>query len=178
MPDPNPDPLQPLIKQWLQSDEPDRALERLCAEHPEHAEALRARCAPSLAPASEPAAPSQVGPYRILDTLGEGGMGTVYLAEQREPVRRRVALKLIKLGMDSQAVVRRFEQERQALALMDHEGIAKVYDVGTSERGQPYFVMELVKGVPIDTFCEKQRLSLSERLELMQQVARVGTSQP
>ena len=121
-------------------------------------------------PTPDPDTPSHVGAYRILDKLGEGGMGTVYLAEQREPVRRRVALKLIKLGMDSQAVVRRFEQERQALALMDHEGIAKVYDVGTSERGQPYFVMELVKGVPLDAFCEQQRLSLEARLQLMQQV--------
>ncbi|MBL8730008.1 MAG: protein kinase, partial [Planctomycetes bacterium] len=96
-----------------------------------------------------PAEPSEIGPYRILDTLGEGGMGTVYLAEQSAPVKRRVALKLIKLGMDSKAVVARFEQERQALALMQHDGIAKVYDCGTSDRGQPFFVMELVKGVPL-----------------------------
>jgi eukaryotic-like serine/threonine-protein kinase len=83
---------------------------------------------------------TQVGPYRILDVLGEGGMGTVYLAEQSHPVNRRVALKLIKLGMDSRAVVARFEQERQALALMQHDGIARVYDCGTSERGQPFYV--------------------------------------
>ena len=114
--------------------------------------------------------PTQVGPYRILDTLGEGGMGTVYRAEQREPVKRQVALKLIKLGMDSKEIVRRFEQERQALALMDHEGIAKVFDCGTSERGQPYFVMELVKGIPLDRFCDEHRMSLPDRLKLMQQV--------
>ena len=158
------------IRDRLQSDDPDGVLEELCREHPEHAAVLRERCGGADAKADAPAALTEVGPYRILDTLGQGGMGTVYLAEQREPVQRRVALKLIKLGMDSKAVVRRFEQERQALSLMDHEGIAKVYDVGTSERGQPYFVMELVKGVPIDTFCEQQRLSLQARLELMQQV--------
>ncbi|MFY9345203.1 MAG: bifunctional serine/threonine-protein kinase/formylglycine-generating enzyme family protein [Planctomycetota bacterium] len=113
--------------------------------------------------------PAQIGPYRILDTLGEGGMGSVFLAEQSVPVKRRVALKLIKLGMDSKAVVARFEQERQALALMDHEGIAKVYDCGTSERGQPYFAMELVKGIPLAQFCEQQRLSLTDRLLLLRQ---------
>ncbi|HZN40414.1 MAG TPA: protein kinase [Planctomycetota bacterium] len=90
-------------------------------------------------------APTQIGPYKILDTLGEGGMGTVYLAEQKTPVRRRVALKLIKLGMDSKGVLARFELERQALAVMNHHAIAKVF-CGTSERGQPFFVMELVEG--------------------------------
>ncbi len=114
--------------------------------------------------------PTEIGPYRILDTLGEGGMGTVYLAEQSVPVKRKVALKLIKLGMDSKAVVARFEQERQALALMQHDGIAKVYDCGTSDRGQPFFVMELVKGVPLNEFCEQSRLSLPQRLLLMKQV--------
>ena len=114
--------------------------------------------------------PKQVGSYKILDTLGEGGMGTVYLAEQTEGVKRRVALKLIKLGMDSKAVVARFEQERQALALMAHDGIARVYDCGMSERGQPFFVMELVKGVPLNTFCEQNKLSLPQRLLLMRQV--------
>ncbi|MCR9245049.1 MAG: bifunctional serine/threonine-protein kinase/formylglycine-generating enzyme family protein [bacterium] len=114
--------------------------------------------------------PRHVDRYRILDVLGEGGMGVVYLAEQEEPVKRRVALKLIKLGMDSRAIVHRFEQERQALALMDHEGIARVYDCGTSERGQPYFVMELAKGVSLTRFCKQQRLSLDDRILLMQQV--------
>ncbi|MGC6487042.1 MAG: protein kinase domain-containing protein [Planctomycetota bacterium] len=180
MPDPIPDPLQPLIQRWLQSDEPDALLEELCEQHPEHADALRARLAGRVhsvardgvrtGAAESPGEPEQIGRYRILDTLGEGGMGTVYLAEQTEPVQRRVALKLIKLGMDTKAVVQRFEQERQALAVMDHEGIAKVYDVGTSERGQPYFVMELVRGIPLDKYCERHRLSLQGRLELMQQV--------
>jgi serine/threonine protein kinase/formylglycine-generating enzyme required for sulfatase activity len=113
---------------------------------------------------------SQIGPYRILDRLGEGGMGTVYIAEQSTPVKRRVALKVIKLGMDSKAVVARFEQERQALAMMDHEGIAKVYDCGTTDRGQPFFAMEYVKGVPLDRYCDDQKISLKDRLLLMRQV--------
>ena len=114
--------------------------------------------------------PTHIGPCTILDRLGEGCMGTVYLAEQREPVRRRDALKLIKLGMDSKAVVTRFEQERQALAPMDHEGIAKVFDCGTTDRGQPFFAMEYVKGVPLDRYCEDQKLALKDRLLLMRQV--------
>ncbi len=124
---------------------------------------------PASPPAPEPR-PQRIGPYRILDELGQGGMGTVFLAEQEQPVKRRVALKLIKLGMDSKAVVARFEQERQALALMDHESIAKVFDCGTSERGQPFFAMELVKGIPLDEFCEQQQVSLKDRIRLMKQV--------
>lgn len=119
---------------------------------------------------SESAPPTTLGPYRVLSRLGEGGMGTVFLAEQQEPVKRRVALKVIKLGMDSKAVVARFEQERQALALMQHDGIAKVFDCGTSDRGQPYFVMEYVKGVPLSTYCDQNRLTLEGRIELIQQV--------
>ena len=114
--------------------------------------------------------PAAVGPYRILDTLGDGGMGVVYLAEQREPVRRRVAIKLIKLGMDTREVVARFESERNALALMDHPNIARVYDAGISEDGRPYFAMELVRGVPIDRFCDDEKLSIPERLDLFRQV--------
>ncbi|MEM1447490.1 MAG: tetratricopeptide repeat protein [Planctomycetota bacterium] len=112
----------------------------------------------------------RIGPYSVLERLGAGGMGEVFLAEQHEPIRRRVALKLIKLGMDSREIVARFEQERQALALMDHDGIARVYDCGTTERGQPYFVMELVKGVPITEYAETHRLSLEARLGLVRQV--------
>src|SRR5262245_63665749 len=97
-------------------------------------------------------------------------MGTVYIAEQREPVHLRVALKLIKLGMDSKAVVARFEQEEQALALMQHDGIAKVFDCGTSERGQPYFVMEYVKGIPLTEFCDRNRLPLTDRIHLFREV--------
>lgn len=99
-------------------------------------------------------------------------MGTVYLAEQSEPVKRRVALKVIKAGMDSRAVLARFEAERQALALMDHPGIARVYDGGTTAQGQPFFVMELAAGLPITRFCDEQRLTPLARLELFVQVCR------
>src|SRR5262245_40907833 len=145
--------------------------------------------------ASQPAAvvppsapPTQIGPYKLLENLGEGGMGAVYLAEQTEPIKRRVALKLIKAGMDSAHVLARFEQERQALAMMDHPNIAKVLDAGTTgepsrvsdrvesdatrpltglgSQGRPYFVMELVKGVPITKYCDQQQLTPQERLEL------------
>jgi WD40 repeat protein/serine/threonine protein kinase len=111
-----------------------------------------------------------VGPYRLLEVVGEGGMGTVYLAEQQEPIRRLVALKVIKAGMDSRAVLARFEVERQALALMDHPNIARVFDAGTTPSGRPYFAMELVKGVPITKYCDEQRLGLRQRLELFAQV--------
>jgi WD40 repeat protein len=107
-----------------------------------------------------------VGRYRLLEVLGEGGMGTVYRASQTEPVRRQVALKLIKIGMDSRAVLARFDAERQALALMDHPNIARVYDGGTTAGGQPFFVMELVNGVPITEYCDRHRLSVRARLEL------------
>lgn len=110
------------------------------------------------------------GPYRVLRVLGEGGMGTVYLAEQREPIHRRVALKVIKLGMDSREIVARFESERQALALMDHPNIARVFDAGTSEVGRPYFVMEYVPGVPITDYCDQHRLTSRDRLALFCQV--------
>ncbi len=108
-----------------------------------------------------------IGPYKLLEQIGEGGMGTVYLAVQKEPVRRTVALKLIKPGMDSQQVVARFEAERQALSMMNHPNIARVLDVGTTESGRPYFAMELVKGTPITDFCDKQQLNARERLKLL-----------
>ncbi len=104
------------------------------------------------------------GRYKLREEIGEGGMGSVYLAEQTQPVKRQVALKLIKAGMDSRAVLTRFESERQALALMDHPNIAKVFDAGTTETGRPFFVMELVKGVPLTDYCDQHRLGLSERL--------------
>jgi WD40 repeat protein/serine/threonine protein kinase len=109
---------------------------------------------------------TRIGPYKLLQQLGEGGMGIVWVAEQTEPVKRRVALKVIKPGMDSARVLHRFEAERQALALMDHSNIAKVLDAGTTPEGRPYFVMELVKGVPITRYCDELHLSLRERLEL------------
>src|SRR5262245_36497263 len=109
---------------------------------------------------------TQIGPYKLLQQIGEGGMGVVYMAEQSEPVRRRVALKIIKPGMDSQQVIARFEAERQALALMDHVNIARVLDAGATETGRPYFVMELVHGVPITQYCDDNRLTPRARLEL------------
>src|SRR5262249_40057318 len=111
-----------------------------------------------------------IGHYKLLQKIGEGGFGTVWMAEQEQPVRRKVALKIIKLGMDTGQVVARFEAERQALALMDHPSIAKVFDGGATESGRPYFVMELVRGVPITEFCDQEKLPTSERLLLFQQV--------
>lgn len=111
-----------------------------------------------------------VGPYRLLQVVGEGGMGEVWLAEQTAPIHRTVALKLIKAGMDTKAVVARFESERQALALMDHPCIARVFDAGSTAEGRPYFVMEYVPGLPITEYCDKRRLTIRERLELFTQV--------
>jgi WD40 repeat protein/serine/threonine protein kinase len=113
-----------------------------------------------------------VGPYKLLQKLGEGGMGTVWVAEQQRPVKRRVALKVVKPGLDSAQVLRRFEAERQALALMDHTHIAKVFDAGTTDSGRPYFVMELVHGVPITRYCDELNLPIRERLELFVPVCR------
>ena len=113
-----------------------------------------------------------IGPYRLLEEIGEGGMGVVYMAEQTAPVRRKIALKIIKPGMDTKQVIARFEAERQALALMDHPNIAKVHDGGTTEAGRPYFVMELVRGIPITDYCDREHLSISERLELFVLVCR------
>jgi hypothetical protein len=107
-----------------------------------------------------------IGRYKLLEEIGEGGFGVVYMAEQREPVCRRVALKIIKFGMDTKQVIGRFEAERQALAMMDHPNIAKVLDAGATETGRPYFVMELVRGVPITEFCDQNKLSTRQRLEL------------
>jgi eukaryotic-like serine/threonine-protein kinase len=107
-----------------------------------------------------------VGPYCLLQPIGQGGMGEVWLAEQKQPVRRRVAIKLIKIGMDTREVVTRFESERQALALMDHPAIAKVFDAGSTPEGRPYFVMEYVAGIAITDYCDKHKLNMRQRLEL------------
>lgn len=109
---------------------------------------------------------AQIGPYKLLQQIGEGGMGVVYMADQSTPVRRKVALKIIKPGMDTREVIARFEVERQALALMDHPNIARVFDAGSTQAGLPYFVMELVRGVPVTDYCDQNNLPVRERLEL------------
>src|SRR5215211_729755 len=123
--------------------------------------------------ATETARPAGAGPgavvagrYKLLEQIGEGGFGVVFLAEQQQPVRRRVALKVLKAGMDTRQVVARFEAERQALAIMDHPNIAKILDGGATTSGRPFFVMELVKGTPITEFCDRHHLSPRQRLEL------------
>ena len=122
------------------------------------------------APGEKPG--GRIGRYQLLQQIGEGGCGAVYMAEQMEPVRRRVALKVIKLGMDTKSVIARFEAERQALAMMDHPNIAKVLDAGTTETGRPYFVLELVRGIKITDFCEEHALPTEARLKLFVQVCR------
>jgi serine/threonine protein kinase/regulation of enolase protein 1 (concanavalin A-like superfamily) len=112
----------------------------------------------------------RIGPYKLIQQIGEGGCGVVYMAEQEQPIRRRVALKIIKLGMDTKSVIARFEAERQALAMMDHPNIAKVFDAGATETGRPYFVMELVRGIKITDYCDQQKLSTNHRLDLFVQV--------
>jgi Protein kinase domain len=115
---------------------------------------------------------SVIGPYRLMEQVGEGGFGLVFVAQQTEPVRRKVALKIIKPGMDTKEVIARFEAERQALALMDHPNIARVLDAGTTTSGRPYFVMELIRGIPIAEYCDDQKLSMRERLKLFVAVCR------
>src|SRR3989442_15402302 len=115
---------------------------------------------------------TMIGPYKLLQQIGEGGMGTVFMAEQTQPVQRKVALKIIKPGMDSHQVIARFEAERQALAMMDHVNIARVFDAGATEAGRPYFVMELVHGVPITKYCDDHHLTPRERLDLFVPVCR------
>ena len=115
---------------------------------------------------------TNIGPYKLLQEIGEGGFGVVYMAEQQEPIRRQVALKVIRPGMDTREVIARFEAERQALAMMDHANIARVFDAGATETGRPYFVMELVKGLPITEFCDRNHLETEQRLELFITVCR------
>jgi eukaryotic-like serine/threonine-protein kinase len=142
----------------------DLALDGTCAEVGKPAPVPPGKRAGS--PPITEAPGNVIGPYKLLQEIGEGGMGVVYMAEQEQPVRRWVALKIIKPGMDSERVVARFEAERQALALMDHQNIARVLDVGTTETGRPYFVMELVQGVSITEYCNRNQLTTKERLEL------------
>jgi WD40 repeat protein/tRNA A-37 threonylcarbamoyl transferase component Bud32 len=148
-------------------------LEALLAAHDEPAElsasdalAIKATITLDLPDAPDEAVGQTLGRYKLLEKVGEGGCGVVYVAEQTEPVRRRVALKVIKLGMDTKQVVARFEAERQALAMMDHPNIAKVLDAGATENGRPFFVMELVRGIKITEYCDQNNLTTTERLDL------------
>ena len=142
-------------------------------EHSPPANLTESQILDSFQKVTQPQATSPlIGPYKILQKIGEGGMGIVFMAEQTHPVRRRVALKLIKAGMDSKDVITRFEAERQALAMMDHPNIARVLDAGTTRDGRPYFVMELVQGIPITDYCDKHKLSVDDRLELFTQTCR------
>ena len=145
------------------------AVERLLAAHEQPASVLD-RPAPGMPTAEYKPIKERpgmmVGPYKLMEQIGEGGFGLVFVAEQSQPVKRKVALKVIKPGMDSRQVIARFEAERQALAVMDHPNIARVLDAGTTESGLPYFVMELVRGIPITEYCDKNQLTPNERLEL------------
>ena len=171
----DPDVLDELVARCLEGIEADDhgVIDRVCSEYPAHESTIRSRVARIAGMGlvhGQDEEPTQIGPYRILEVLGRGGMGTVYLAEQREPVRRRVALKVIKPGMDTREVIRRFEAERQALALMDHPHIARVFDAGQSEQGRPFFVMEFVAGPSITAYCDRHRLTTNERLNLVLQI--------
>jgi WD40 repeat protein/serine/threonine protein kinase len=146
-----------------------REVEALLAAHAEGNPLDRPPADLSRTGACEPPAErpgTVIGPYKLMEQIGEGGMGLVFVAEQQHPVRRRVALKIIKPGMDSAQVIARFEAERQALSLMDHPNIARVHDAGTTESGRPYFVMELIHGIPITTYCDANQLTPRQRLEL------------
>ena len=146
-------------------------VERLLSEHDEAGGFLSSPAIGDPTPDEVPHSPKRrIDAYDLLDLIGEGGMGEVWLAEQKLPVRRRVAIKLIKAGMDTREVVARFESERQALALMDHPAIAKVLDAGSTPEGRPYFVMEYVAGTPITIYCDRHRLTTRQRLELFMQV--------
>ncbi|MBK8980156.1 MAG: SUMF1/EgtB/PvdO family nonheme iron enzyme [Planctomycetes bacterium] len=178
MTEPRPDrpDLESLVAECLArlDDEGDAALDALCAAHPERAGELRTRIerlrgAGLVAPRARPT-PTAIGPYRILRELGSGGMGQVYLAEQREPIKRRVAIKCIRSDLATGQFVARFDAERQALALLDHPGIAQVFETGTTDDGRPYFVMEYVDGVPITEYCDARQATVAERLDLFVQL--------
>jgi eukaryotic-like serine/threonine-protein kinase len=166
---------RPALLDAMCADDPAlrQRLETLLAAHhgsdqspPSDAPAAKATIKIDLAEAEDEAVGKTIGRYKVLEKVGEGGCGVVYVAEQTEPVRRRVALKVIRLGMNTKAVVARFEAERQALAMMDHPNIAKVLDAGTTETGRPFFVMELVRGIRITEYCDQNNLTTKERLDL------------
>src|SRR5678815_860681 len=136
----------------------------------EEAPALQSSDSRSSAAAVRESPGTRIGPYKLLELIGEGGFGSVFMAEQETPVARKVALKIIKLGMDTRQVIARFEAERQALATMDHPNIAKVLDAGATETGRPYFAMEYIKGVPILEYCDTDTLDTRARLDLFTSV--------
>jgi serine/threonine protein kinase len=177
MPESNDQALQTLVAECIQvlGEKGSAAVEGVLARYPALASAVRAQLAQlrraglldeAKAAVSLPPIPATIGPYRILEAVGSGGMGVVYLAEQREPVRRKVAVKVIKLGMDTREVVARFGAERQALAMMTHANIARVLDAGSSDDGRPYFVMEYVAGLPLTEYCDRHHLATKQRLAL------------
>jgi serine/threonine protein kinase len=151
-----------------------REVEELLSHHPQVGKFLErpaAEATPTISMAAVSEGPGAViGGYKLLEQIGEGGFGVVFMAEQTAPVRRKVALKVIKPGMDTRQVIARFEAERQALAVMDHPNIARVFEAGATESGRPYFVMELVRGLPITSYCDEHNLPVRERLELFASV--------
>ena len=147
-------------------------LRDLLRSHKEAGSFLMDETKDALPDPTSPASGQTIGPYKLRELIGEGGMGSVYVAEQARPVKRKVALKVIKPGMDTKEVVARFEAERQALAMMDHPSIAKVFDAGMTETGHPYFAMELINGVPITNYCDDNKLGIRQRLELFVQVCK------
>ena len=177
----NEHPSQSKLNQFARGELIDSEFEML-AQHIEHCDECANRLSMSgamksfkvgIQPTKFPSAKSitqlgrRVGSYKLVEELGEGGMGVVFKAEQREPVRRTVAIKIIKPGMDSNQVIARFEAERQALAMMNHNHIAKVLDAGTTDDGRPYFAMELVKGIAVNKYCDDNKLSIQDRIEIV-----------
>src|SRR6266540_2950136 len=162
--------LRAAVEALLQNHKEDKFLETPVVEAPRAAAEGRGPGGTVRIASVTEHAGDRIGPYKLLQQIGEGGCGVVYMAEQDEPVRRRVALKVIKLGMDTKSVIARFEAERQALALMEHPNIAKVLDAGATETGRPYFVMELVRGIKITDYSDQNKLATDERLQLFIQV--------
>src|SRR2546423_2686029 len=164
--------LRAAVQSLLDAD--DRAgefLEEPVVDRENLAAALAAATSSAAADGANPESlPRMIGRYKLLEMIGEGGFGAVYMAEQQDPVRRRVAVKVIKLGMDTRQVITRFEAERQALAMMDHPNIAQGFDAGADESGHPYFVMELVRGICITEYCDASELTTHDRLELFVRV--------
>src|SRR5262249_7634368 len=167
----SPEARRAFLDEACRADRPLREqVESLLVAHEQAGSFLEASAPPGVATVEEPVRErpgTVIGPYKLLEQIGEGGFGVVFMAEQTHPVRRRVALKVLKPGMDRRQVVARFEAERQALALMDHPNIAHVFDGGETASGRPYFVMELVRGVPITLFCDQNHLPVRARLQLL-----------